>query len=291
MRHHRVPKSNKHKKRKEGGCEGSDDERRPTVEAPLKVGKKKRKEPTVEELREQKMPRKMVEMFSAAKGGESKTRKKKKKTKIESNLLSVTLTADQGDEKGMTRGLKELPDKLVQGLYETEDQFLHRLDRLKNRALNEAKIETKYDLDSCPQIISTSDGKSVKQKGAEDEEEVNKRRVKRKEREQKMREKKRMKNREAVDEKDPFSHLKDDVKFGEVCMAPPSLSHQLKQKMGAQKKEGRTKKGIKPREEKVRKHIVRKVLTCNKNDCKSNVMIPLFLMGIHFMLRSSSQMI
>lgn len=177
----------------------------------------------------------MMELFESAKLARQPV-KKVKNTKMP-GLLRV-FTEHQGDESGTTRGVKLMPGVIEQGLYESEDQFLNRLNRLSSKAQAEANIEQKYDVDFCPKVLSTSDplpedGKAKKKKRKEKDIPVDKARekelarielkkVKRRARDAKRKGKKKKSNSDDV-ESTEFEDLLDKVEFGEVAMAPPSL--------------------------------------------------------------------
>lgn len=127
-------------------------------------------------------------------------------------------------EKGMTRSEKPLPQKLEQGLYESEYHFLQRLTKLSAKARAEATIEDRFDVDFCAKLDSNEESidKNLKisHKKTSDNIPSNKQlRRKRKEIKRKLRNKTKKRKNE-----DLFKHLKDDIKFGETVSEPPILT-------------------------------------------------------------------
>lgn len=137
----------------------------------------------------------------------------------------------EADDYGMTRSLKPLPEIVSQGPYESEYQFIHRLEKLSAKARAEANIEDRFDVDFCPKMDSQDSNHSINNndksdnKNKSEEVKVRKRSIKRKEKLIKKKAKKLAKQRENDDD---FKHLKDDVKFGETVLQPPELTHFIK---------------------------------------------------------------
>lgn len=180
---------------------------------------------SLDEMKNQKMPRKLMELLESA---ETSSKNKKKKSQNTPGLLAISVDNQGDDEVGATRALKSLPDKVEQGNYETEDQFLNRLERLSAKAKAEANIEHKYDVDFCPKIISTAGEGSrkvkVKKNTKEEQEAEDKKAAKRlKSRVRDIKRKAPRKKKRGEGNHREFSDLVDSVKFGEVSMQPPTL--------------------------------------------------------------------
>lgn len=168
-----------------------------------------------EDLRDQKMPRKLQELLdSNQRAANAPKYKKKVKTP---GLLTINLNSE-GDDKGCTRALKVLPEKVEQGPYESEEQFLNRLQRMATKAKAEACIEDKYDVDFAPKILSTVDGKAKNENRGKEKDPVSKKLAKRKARDEKRKNRKRKKPSH-----DEYKPQVDKISFGEVAMAPPTL--------------------------------------------------------------------
>jgi hypothetical protein len=162
---------------------------------------------------------------------ESMDEVKQKDKRRQPALLRIATTVD-GDSAGATRGLKPLPDFMEQGPYESEEQFLNRISRMSAEARAEAKLEDHFGLDFCPaiqpQVMSTRSGSAVvtgkkkRRKGLSLEERAEARRVKRRERDSRRRSKK--KRGAKSGQADDFEQFQDEVRFGDVVMAPPAFS-------------------------------------------------------------------
>ena len=116
------------------------------------------------------MPRKMQELLQLKDAAENRKKLPKPKRKTnQPGLLCITAGMD-GDDEGHTRGVKFVPPVIQQGPYESEFQFMSRLNRMASRAKAEAQVENKFDVDFCPpaeapkrpKILSTKTGKEVK---------------------------------------------------------------------------------------------------------------------------------
>ncbi|KAG0431019.1 hypothetical protein HPB47_022177 [Ixodes persulcatus] len=204
----RIPKSSRHKKlksvdpfRKDAGVEKPIDKRANRPPKSL----------------EQEVPKSLTMLF-----GDAEDERRPKKRKKKQNLVQVKRSKLEQEQHGMTRPLKKLPETIQQQRHESDEQFLRRLDRLAGRAFSEASVEQKYDV----RVTQDDEGRTVVDpKGGGGEQVASnygaRKRAKRKLREQKLKEKKRQKA--AVPAGD-FSHLKDEVAFGEVAHRPPEIS-------------------------------------------------------------------
>ncbi|KAI1285445.1 hypothetical protein HDE_11778 [Halotydeus destructor] len=226
MKHHKIPKSRRHKKIK--GLEPClDDKDNMTDEeddfVTLTKQKAQKEKKKISELKQQKMPKRLQEMLDRGKAMNSQPKRKRSRTKSsQPGLLAIKLS-DHGDERGATRGRKWLPDEVVQGPYETQDQFLNRIHVMSAQAKNEARIENRFDIDLCPKILSTTSGKEK-----QDEQSLfgEKKRQKRRDREAKKKEK--MKAKQAPKDYLEFGDLTDQIEFGEVALAPPRIVRKRK---------------------------------------------------------------
>lgn len=216
----------------------------------------------------QSVPRRVKELFEA---NSTRTKKKKKnKFQNEPGLLSkldgFDSDVEEGqnscklaeDESGAERGIKLRPESIKQGPYETNQQFMRRLDKLASSAKFEAVIEERFDVDLCPkipglprkpQVLSTVDGsvfdesKDRKRKSikgdSKSESFIPNKILKRRLRDHKRRLKKKGIKRpvsgttksglesdlhDLPDSDGPdFDDYVDHVHFGEVAQRPPSL--------------------------------------------------------------------
>lgn len=153
---------------------------------------------------------------------DEKPKRKRSKRRASKNLISVQRSKMESEQRGMTRPLKPLPERLEQQPNESDDQFLKRLDHLAGRAFSEASIENKFNV----RVDRDAEGRTVvdpKGGDAIDENYGARKRQKRKLREQKLKEKKRQKLT-AREQRDDFGHLKDEVAFGEVVHHPPEIT-------------------------------------------------------------------
>lgn len=164
------------------------------------------------------------------KGEMSKSNKSKKKNKSrgQPGLLALK-TSISGDDTGGKRGLKWLPEKVEQGPYESSSQFLNRLQRMSSKAKAEALVEDKFQVDFCPkmtpQILSTKDGQITQDKRDEEMNDVlGVRGVKKREKRRVREMKRRVKKRKTTKPETDFKSYKDDVRFGEVVLAPPKIT-------------------------------------------------------------------
>ena len=194
----------------------------------------------------------MKELFDS---DSSSKKRNKNKFKNEPGLLSKLNQLDSEDEivakpgedeSGAVRDIKLRPESIKQGPYETNEQFLRRLNKLANNAKFEAVIEERFNVDLCPkleglprkpQILSTVDGsvydeekerkQNKKTKNGEEEPVPNKV-LKRRLRDQKRKLKKRKHKTgtSSGDQEDglTFEDYTDDVEFGDVAQRPPALA-------------------------------------------------------------------
>lgn len=126
----------------------------------------------------------------------------------------------------MTRSDKPLPQKLEQGLYESEYHFLQRLTKLSAKARAEATIEDRFDVDFCAKLDSNEESidkdLKISHNNTSDNIPSNKQlRRKRKDIKRKIKNKNKKKNKKSDD---LFKHLKDNIKFGETVSEPPLLT-------------------------------------------------------------------
>ena len=172
------------------------------------------------------MPKRLQELINNRTNAK-KVVKKEKKTK-RPGLLAFEVKQD-GDSKGASRDLKKMPDKVMQGAYETSDQFIGRLDRMTSAAFAEANLSIKHNVDFCPKILSTSTSSSSKKQIDFSDKFGDRKREKRRLKDIRKRAKKRAKKNPEKDYTD-FDDLKDEFKFGEVVMRPPMLQKRKKLK-------------------------------------------------------------
>merc|ERR1719370_1088676 len=164
--------------------------------------------------------------------------KRKRKRPDEKALLDSTkhLNYDGPNQKGMTKPLKPIP-VFKQGEGEHKRAFYYRIDKTIQSMKKRAEFEEKYKVD----VQTDSRGKSVIVDREKDEEELEEekkkieqlakkgivrrtkeeKRVLRRQRE-KMRKNKNKKGSNNADNLD-FNDFKDDVAFGDIVDAPPTL--------------------------------------------------------------------
>ena len=131
--------------------------------------------------------------------------------------MAIVRTESEPIEKGMTRSDKQLPEVIEQGIYESEAHFMGRLSKLSAKARAEATIEDRFEVDFSQRLDTNCDQN-------EDKEENSSKKCKTKTLKQKLKRiKKKEKKRNKKDKNESFSHLKDEIKFGERVVAPPLL--------------------------------------------------------------------
>lgn len=191
------------------------------------------------DVNEQAIPKsleKIIELKEAVKLGKiGKIKKKKKKKK--NNLISV------GKQESKPLHPKARPEKVVpifqQRPGETEQRFLHRVNRDTQVFINEFTFEKKYDVQvnrnpetgkiegvsKCEQTeldkieMLKSNHKNIKRKKKNSD--INKVKMTKTE---KKKEKLKLKKEKQMEEKlDEFDNFKDQVEFGEVVHEPPQL--------------------------------------------------------------------
>lgn len=207
----RIPKSRRHKKLK------SVDPFRKDAGAAKPIDPRANRPP---KSLEQEVPRGAMMLFESTDGEEPK--RKRAKRRASKNLISVQRSRMESEQRGMTRPLKPLPERLEQQPNESDEQFLKRLDHLAGRAFTEASVENKFNV----RVDRDAEGRTVVDPKGGDAIDANygaRKREKRKLREQKLKEKKRQKLA-AREQRDDFSHLKDQVAFGEVVHHPPEIT-------------------------------------------------------------------
>ncbi|GIY09563.1 uncharacterized protein CDAR_598131 [Caerostris darwini] len=122
------------------------------------------------------------------------------------------------DQPGMERKVKPMPAVVKQKKFESENQFMNRLQRMADIAIAEAKVEEKYNIE-----LVNVDKKGNAQYVAASKEVTEKKKEKRKHLKERKKEKKRMK----MDDKE-FDLKKETISFGEVASAPPVLTGKLR---------------------------------------------------------------
>ncbi|XP_042905025.1 coiled-coil domain-containing protein 137 [Parasteatoda tepidariorum] len=149
-----------------------------------------------------------ISLKNAAKLGKVKKRKKKKKTyKNDFIVVKNEIVEDKGGV-GAAKILKQSKN-------ENEHQFINRLQRMADKAIAEAKVEEKYNI----KLVSVDKDGNAKYKSLDDENNETKKTQKRKKYRERLKEKKKLK----ADDKE-FEFKKDHIPFGDVVMAPPTLS-------------------------------------------------------------------
>ncbi|GIY79244.1 uncharacterized protein CEXT_661641 [Caerostris extrusa] len=138
----RIPKSSKHKKLKfvDPCYKGSN---------PL-LNKRKLlyNEPPRAEADEQEMSRHMEELIDLKNKAKQKIKRKKKKKKIQKDdFIIVKNNIIEKDQPGMERKVKPMPAVVKQKEFESENQFMNRLQRMADIAIAEAKVEEKYNIE------------------------------------------------------------------------------------------------------------------------------------------------
>ncbi|XP_045212289.2 coiled-coil domain-containing protein 137-like [Mercenaria mercenaria] len=116
-------------------------------------------------------------------------------------------------ERGVSKPMAPIP-KFVQGKREKDKDFIRRIELETHRVIMKTQMEEKYQMeipDGSSNIASSQGKKKPSERKREKDKERKKKKV------QAMKEKKQEK---AGD----FSAFKDDVAFGEVAMAPPSIT-------------------------------------------------------------------
>lgn len=161
------------------------------------------------------------------------TKSNKRSNSNESSKEIVVFGSDRKeDSEGATRGLKPLPDLMKQGVYETQDQFIKRLNRMVNKAIGEATIEDKFDVDLCPPASGARASECNRTKRSINKIEKRKKHVQK--RKVKAKQRKQLKN-------DDFDGFKEKITFGETTHAPPNMDD-IRRKFDAQIKKMNAKK-------------------------------------------------
>ncbi|XP_064477933.1 coiled-coil domain-containing protein 137-like [Ornithodoros turicata] len=196
----RIPKSTRHKKLKSVD---------PLFKGTVKEDRRANRPP---KSLEQEVPRSFTELFGPKQNAVKVALRKKRKP---NNQIEVRQCKKEVEQPGMTRPLKPLPDVVQQQRYETDRQFIQRINSFATKAFGEAAIEQKFDVD----IRHDSTGKVVVNAQGSDPDYGSRKREKRRAREKRLREKKRK-----IPTPSEFAHLKDGVAFGEVVHEPPQFS-------------------------------------------------------------------
>lgn len=95
----------------------------------------------IQKLSEQHVPKKLLNLTTVPK--QAKRRKPKKETR---SLLKLTTNLGEGDSKGATKPVRDLPQVIQQGPYESQPIFLRRLDRMCDMLRTESAVEAKFGL-------------------------------------------------------------------------------------------------------------------------------------------------
>ncbi|KAJ9596658.1 hypothetical protein L9F63_012355, partial [Diploptera punctata] len=180
----------------------------------------------------QEMPKsveRILKINKAIKDGTIPLKKKRRKKKKTDWLINTdVLEGKEVKLRGMTRPEKSVPS-FVQQPGETDEHFLHRLGQACHNVIQEAQFEQKFGVNLNVNHETGEVSITKKEKDELDDLEkppakkhktqmgTSKKKEKRKQKEKEVKIKKmEMKN-------DGFEKLYDNVKFGEVVHAPPSL--------------------------------------------------------------------
>ena len=143
-------------------------------------------------------------------------KRKNNKKRNEDDL--IVFNEDRNEDcEGAVRKYKPLPNRIQKGPYESQDQFMSRLNRLIGKAMCEAEIEQKYDVDFCERTGKNDfdeifkPGKTISKKKQE----------KRKQRDRKRKERKNLKKQSNQDEFK--SKFENKIEFGDYVQSPPDL--------------------------------------------------------------------
>lgn len=161
-----------------------------------------------------------------------------KRRKSKKGDLTVFNDDRNEDCEGAVRHYKPLPDKIEKGPYETQQQFIRRLNRLVGKAMGEAEIEQKYDVDFCPKSGKNEFDEVFKTARTISKKKQEKRRERDRKRKVKKNAKKQLNHNE-------FDKFKSKVEFGDVVHQPPDLDK-------IKKKFDETLKKMKNKESKVK---------------------------------------
>jgi len=197
----------------------------------------------MEELKDQKIPRKMRELMESmnpkAKVKQPSEPMDKDVERSNTGLVRIR-TGLEGDDTGAERGIKPIPEVVEQGTYESSDQFIRRLGRMTSQALDEAKVEDHFEVDFCPKIIptilSTKTGQPADQKmgkrgkkkvmSEETRKELKRQKARERDARRRARKKKGKKRNKTGDDDGDFDQFQDHVSFGDIVLAPPAFSKQ-----------------------------------------------------------------
>lgn len=193
--------------------------------------KSKDKTPKGNQLDEQEMSRSMREFMRNKKMMSENISNPKSKSQMKKRLRDKNMNEFQfkDDKKGMTRPMRPVPE-FHRKKGERDFDLVRRADAAAQAVLGESRFEDKYRLNWNP----TEEEKEEKKKKKEDwKEKKAARKEKRKKKrqgedvsdiitnmEKKDKKEKKEREKDVVD----FSDLKDEVAFGEVNMAPPTLT-------------------------------------------------------------------
>ncbi|GFT48076.1 uncharacterized protein NPIL_93941 [Nephila pilipes] len=205
----RIPKSKKHKKLKfvDPCYKGS---------APKLIKRNLLPNQPPRDVDDQQISRQLEKIIELKNKGKLKRRKRKKVPK--DDFIIVKNSIVDTEEPGMERQIKKLPAVVKQKRFESEYQFIGRIQRMTNMAIEEANMEQKYDVE-----VKDVDGKGNVELVSAPKEVSERKREKRKMLAERKKEKKKLKS----DEKE-FDLKKERVSFGEVASAPPVLTAKLR---------------------------------------------------------------
>lgn len=164
-----------------------------------------------EDLDRQDIPNKLKTIMKSRSDVQNseQTRKKKNKKKKFKKAAENTFKM----ERGVTKPMAPIP-RFVQGKREKDRDFIRRVELETHRVIMKQQMEEKYQME-IPDNNSNTAETQVRKKSSERKREKDKERKKKKV--QMVKEKKQEKFMD-------FSAFKDEVAFGEVAMAPPSLT-------------------------------------------------------------------
>ncbi|XP_071444374.1 coiled-coil domain-containing protein 137 [Hetaerina americana] len=174
----------------------------------------------------QEIPHSLERLMELKKSGKDTSKVKKKRKNKEKLISSKMLFGKEGDLPGMTKPLRPTPN-LNQRKGESDDHFLHRVERLCQNMIKEAKFENKFGVEvrrnptsgAIEEVKKCNDdeldrGKIIPKKLAS-KVFVNAKRAKAKKAVKKL--------AKLEKHQSDFRHLSDEIKFGEVVHQPPTL--------------------------------------------------------------------
>ncbi|KAL3877002.1 hypothetical protein ACJMK2_034765 [Sinanodonta woodiana] len=165
-------------------------------------------QPTNED--EQEIPSK-VRFIMDFKGNPNIIKKIRKRKKKNTGLQDTTFTGAIELERGISRPLKPIPD-FTRRNKETDKAFYSRVERETERVLIKSKLEDKFKVNLDDSVKGQL--KVIRKKSRKKKEKL-------KERDMKKKMKKKL---QKIDKMVDFSAFKDEVKFGEVVLQPPTIN-------------------------------------------------------------------